>query len=310
MEDSKDFGNADLEGVRISTLLDEANEEKEKEVGVKSASNDSEIKNKENSNEEIINSKYKEQKNKIVDNSYDSYVYVYVVFLIQSLISFGYFFLFYKLKFEDNGIKIRMCLLASLLLLIICICYLSRVQFYSRFKKLSNIGLTIAINIFKIIFEIIFYLILVSDKVNDGIDFSHFEARAYWKSSMSIFYLFLIIYSYFTREKNNLNIKAHLISSGVCLIICLILIIITQKHTDNIFRIINYTFFIVLELFFVIYAIYFEHRRTKILHYLEIKIMLRVNRIDYLRYGLFIFSALGKIFKYCTKKCGCFRKTK
>ncbi len=32
MEDSKDFGNVDLEGVRISTLLEEANDEKEKEI--------------------------------------------------------------------------------------------------------------------------------------------------------------------------------------------------------------------------------------------------------------------------------------
>ena len=308
MEDSKDFGNVDLEGVRISTLLEEANDEKEKEI--KSTSNNSEIKNKENSNEELINNKYEKQKNKIIDKSYDNYIHVYAVFLIQSLISFGYYFLFYKLKFQDNGIKIRMCLLASLFLLIICICYLSRAQFYSRFEKISNIGLTIGINISKIIFEMIFYLILVSDKDNDGIDFSHFEARAYWKFSISVFYLFLLIYSYFTRDKNNLNVKVYLIASGVCVIICLTLIIITQKHTDNMFRIINYTCFIALELFFVIYAIYFEHRRTKLFHYLAIKIFLRVNRIDYLRFGLFIFSALGKIFKYCTKKCGCFRKTK
>ena len=308
MEDSKDFGNVDLEGVRISTLLEEANDEKEKEI--KSSLNNSEIKNKENSNEELINNKYEKQKNKIIDKSYDNYIHVYAVFLIQSLISFGYYFLFYKLKFQDNGIKIRMCLLASLFLLIICICYLSRAQFYSRFEKISNIGLTIGINIYKIIFEMIFYLILVSDKDNDGIDFSHFEARAYWKFSISVFYLFLLIYSYFTRDKNNLNVKVYLIASGVCVIICLTLIIITQKHTDNMFRIINYTCFIALELFFVIYAIYFEHRRTKLFHYLSIKIFLRVNRIDYLRFGLFIFSALGKIFKYCTKKCGCFRKTK
>ena len=306
MEDSKDFGNVDLEGVRISTLLEEANDEKE----IKLSSNNSEIKNKENSNEELINNKYEKQKNKIIDKSYDNYIHVYAVFLIQSLISFGYYFLFYKLKFQDNGIKIRMCLLASLFLLIICICYLSRAQFYSRFEKISNFGLTIGINIYKIIFEMIFYLILVSDKDNDGIDFSHFEARAYWKFSISVFYLFLLIYSYFTRDKNNLNVKVYLIASGFCVIICLTLIIITQKHTDNMFRIINYTCFIALELFFVIYAIYFEHRRTKLFHYLAIKIFLRVNRIDYLRFGLFIFSALGKIFKYCTKKCGCFRKTK
>ena len=139
MEDSKDFGNVDLEGVRISTLLEEANDEKEKEI--KSTSNNSEIKNKENSNEEIINNKYEKQKKKIIDKSYDNYIHVYAVFLIQSLISFGYYFLFYKLKFQDNGIKIRMCLLVSLFLLIICICYLSRAQFYSRFEKISNIYL-------------------------------------------------------------------------------------------------------------------------------------------------------------------------
>ena len=310
MEDSKDFGSFDLNEVRISTLLTETNEEKDEKKEIKSPSNDSELKDKEIIKKELTNNNDKEQKKRIIDNSYDSYVYVYVEYLIQSLISLGYYFLFYKFKFEDDGIKIRICLLASLLLFIFCICYLSRAKFNIVCEKFSNIGLIISINIFKIIFDIIFYLILVSDKENDGIGFSHFEARAYWKFSMSIFYLFLLFYSYFTREKTTLNFYVYLIASGVCLIICFVLILMTQKYTDNIFRIINYTCFIVLELFFVIYSIYFEYKKTKIFHYLDIKINLRVNRIDYLRYGLFIFLAIGKTFKYCTKKCGCCRGTK
>lgn len=319
MEDTKDFSDVDLNGLKISTLLNEQNDEKGKEIISQEIDSDNiikedvdnkKIKDEQNANVQFISNNYKNKKNRFIDNPYESYVYVFVDYLIQSLISLGLYYLFYKLKFEDEGIKFRMCALGIILVFIVCICYMSRAKFNSRNEKLSNIGLTISINIFKIVFDLLFYLIIVSDKENDGIDFTHFEARIYWKFSMCIFYLFLLFYAYFTRKKNNINIYVYLIAAVVCLVICFILVLRTQKYSDNIFRIINYTGFIALELFFVIYAIYYEHKQKKFFLYLEIKINIRVNRIDYLRFGFFIFSVLGKIFKYCTKKCGCFRKTK
>lgn len=319
MENSKDFNDADINGLQISTLLNEQNDEKENEIKnqkiesdniIKEDDDNQKIKDKEIIDERLIYNNNNNRERRFIENHYESYVYVFFDYLVQSLISLGMYYLFYKFKFEDDGIKIRMSLLAILFLFIFCICYMSRAKFNSRNEKLSNFGLTISINIYKIIFDLLFYLIIVSDKENDGIDFTHFEARVYWKFSMCIFYLFLLFYSYFTKEKNIINIYVYLIAAGVCLVICFILVLITQKYSDNIFRVINNTGFIALELFFVIYALYYDHKQKKFFLYLEIKINIRVNRIDYLRFGFFIFSVLGKIFKYCTKKCGCCRKTK
>ena len=303
MTEDEEFAKANLEGIRvsrISNLLKEQNEQKEQlEISLK----DENIQNNENGEKLVNDDKYKNQK-----NIGDSYIFVFVDFLCQSLISLGFYYLSYFLKFDFDDIILKLSLAIIFIIFSFFIVYSGRVRFNRRHWKLSNYILFLLINLLKIDFDIFLYLMIISDKEDDGIDFSHFEARAYWKISISLFYLFLIYYYYFKKESNSFNIYIYLIDSFVCVVICSLLIVFTKTKNDNMFRIINYIGYLGLELFFVIYSIYFEFKHKKIYEYLQIKIDWRVNRIDFLRFGIPIFAVLGNLLKYFTKKCRCCRK--
>ena len=300
MTEDEEFAKANLEGIRvsrISNLLKEQNEQKEQlEISLK----DDNIQNNENGEKLVNDDKYKNQK-----NIGDSYIFVFVDFLCQSLISLGFYYLSYFLKFDFDDIILKLSLAIIFIIFSFFIVYSGRVRFNRRHWKLSNYILFLLINLLKIDFDIFLYLMIISDKEDDGIDFSHFEARAYWKISISLFYLFLIYYYYFKKESNSFNIYIYLIDSFVCVVICSLLIVFTKTKNDNMFRIINYIGYLGLELFFVIYSIYFEFKHKKIYEYLQIKIDWRVNRIDFLRFGIPIFAVLGNLLKYFTKKCRC-----
>ena len=303
MTEDEEFTKANLEGIRvsrISNLLKEQNEQKEQlEISLK----DDNIQNNENGEKLVNDDKYKNQK-----NIGDSYIFVFVDFLCQSLISLGFYYLSYFLKFDFDDIILKLSLAIIFIIFSFFIVYSGRVRFNRRHWKLSNYILFLLINLLKIDFDIFLYLMIISDKEDDGIDFSHFEARAYWKISISLFYLFLIYYYYFKKESNSFNIYIYLIDSFACVVICSLLIVFTKTKNDNMFRIINYIGYLGLELFFVIYSIYFEFKHKKIYEYLQIKIDWRVNRIDFLRFGIPIFAILGNLLKYFTKKCRCCRK--
>ena len=300
MTEDEEFTKANLEGIRvsrISNLLKEQNEQKEQsEISLK----DDNIQNNENTEKLVNDDKYKNQK-----NIGDSYIFVFVDFLCQSLISLGFYYLSYFLKFDFDDIILKLSLAIIFIIFSFFIVYSGRVRFNGRHWKLSNYILFLLINLLKIDFDIFLYLMIISDKEDDGIDFSHFEARAYWKISISLFYLFLIYYYYFKKESNSFNIYIYLIDSFVCVVICSLLIVFTKTKNDNMFRIINYIGYLGLELFFVIYSIYFEFKHKKIYEYLQIKIDWRVNRIDFLRFGIPIFAVLGNLLRYFTKKCRC-----
>ena len=300
MTEDEEFTKANLEGIRasrISNLLKEQNEQKEQlEISLK----DDNIQNNENGEKLVNDDKYKNQK-----NIGDSYIFVFVDFLCQSLISLGFYYLSYFLKFDFDDIILKLSLAIIFIIFSFFIVYSGRVRFNRRHWKLSNYILFLLINLLKIDFDIFLYLMIISDKEDDGIDFSHFEARAYWKISISLFYLFLIYYYYFKKESNSFNIYIYLIDSFACVVICSLLIVFTKTKNDNMFRIINYIGYLGLELFFVIYSIYFEFKHKKIYEYLQIKIDWRVNRIDFLRFGIPIFAVLGNLLKYFTKKCRC-----
>ena len=303
MTEDEEFAKANLEGIRvsrISNLLKEQNEQKEQ---LEISSKDDNIQNNENGEKLVNDDKYKNQK-----NIGDSYIFVFVDFLCQSLISLGFYYLSYFLKFDFDDIILKLSLAIIFIIFSFFIVYSGRVRFNLRHWKLSNYILFLLINLLKIDFDIFLYLMIISDKEDDGIDFSHFEARAYWKISISLFYLFLIYYYYFKKESNSFNIYIYLIDSFACVIICSLLIVFTKTKNDNMFRIINYIGYLGLELFFVIYSIYFEFKHKKIYEYLQIKIDWRVNRIDFLRFGIPIFAVLGNLLKYFTKKCRCCRK--
>jgi len=300
MTEDEEFTKANLEGIRvsrISNLLKEQNEQKEQlEISLK----DDNIQNNENAEKLVNDDKYKNHK-----NIGDSYIFVFVDFLCQSLISLGFYYLSYFLKFDFDDIILKLSLAIIFIIFSFFIVYSGRVRFNRRHWKLSNYILFLLINLLKIDFDIFLYLMIISDKEDDGIDFSHFEARAYWKISISLFYLFLIYYYYFKKESNSFNIYIYLIDSFACVVICSLLIVFTKSKNDNMFRIINYIGYLGLELFFVIYSIYFEFKHKKIYEYLQIKIDWRVNRIDFLRFGIPIFAVLGNSLKYFTKKCRC-----
>ena len=104
MTDVEDFANANLNGIRISrisNLLKEQNEQKEKE---EISSQDDVIQYNEKEEKLLNDGKYKNQKIKNNENIGDSYIFVFVDFLCQSLISLGFYYLSYFLKFDfDDG---------------------------------------------------------------------------------------------------------------------------------------------------------------------------------------------------------------
>ena len=297
----EDFSDDDLDRVKISNLLDEQNETKEKGQI---------IKENDNINKESLISNSKKFKTKKTENFCDSYFFVFIDFLIQSLISLCFYYLCYIFAFDSEGIILTIYLIIALLIFIALICYIAREDFNLRYYKFSNYFLFIIINIFKIIFDVFFYLLIVSDKGKDGIGYSKFKARAFWKSSICLFYLFLVFYNYFKKYKKSLCIPLYLISSCFCLIMCLFMLIFSQTNDDNMFRVINYAGYTFLELFFVIYAIYFENKEPEIFDCLKIKINWRVNRIDFLRFGIIIFASISRLIIFSTNKCRCCKRTK
>ena len=96
MDDSNYFVNIDLDSEKISNLLNEQNESKGK------GHNNKENKDKDEKSSST-NSK-KKFKNKRSDKSCDSYIFVFLDFLIQSLISYGFYYLCYILKFDFEGV--------------------------------------------------------------------------------------------------------------------------------------------------------------------------------------------------------------
>ena len=319
MESPQDFGDVDLTGVRVSNLLNEKNEgEEEDEEQEKIKYELGVISPKEKVHNYSINEEDEDIKENIIKTqtkvkiirkiNCDNYMLVFVDFIIQSLISFGFYYLCYVLQFDFQETILKIGLLIFLFILIIIIYIFGKKDFYSSEEKSSNIILFITINILKITFDVLLYLLIVSDKDNDGIDYSHFEARAYWKICMTLFHLFFLIYYYVQKDNDDFNINIYLLCALVCIIICATLIILTQTENNNVFRIINNTGFLLIEIFLVTYATYFENRKTKIFEYLQIKLYWQVNRIDFLRFGIVIFAGIFKLVLFFVRKCRCCRR--
>lgn len=155
----------------------------------------------------------------------ESYFVVFTVFLIQSLISLGYFYIYYIYKISARPSNKQNIVIASLfaffLIFGFIIFKLGRSSPNSKHKKLKSYVFFILININKIIFEnFIYFTYIITPDFNefceinkdspelidnyyDSLDFAYFEGRAYWKISMCFLYLMLIFYFYFVKEKNH-----------------------------------------------------------------------------------------------------------
>lgn len=328
MDETIEFADANLDDVRLSTLqkISESNQNKdilpkiesidtigkkyleENKKEIKKSNRNYSEENEENTDEILIEKK-KEQ-NKKPNNFSDNYISVFSVFLVQSLTSLLFYYVCYLLKFDTDIIILRFIPFIIMVILIIIAWFFCNSKFYSKHEKLSTYALFFIINLCKIFFDVLSYLYIVSNKDHDGIDFSHFEARAYWKISMSLFYLIFIFYVYFSKDQTSFDICAYISIGSICVFLCFFLVLFSQKENDNMFRAINYFLYPFLEVFLLMFFIYPENSYLKFLRFIKVTIDWKVNRIDFFRFGFFIVPLIIKIITSCSNKCGCCRKNK
>ena len=253
----------------------------------------------------------------------NNYIFIFAVYLIHALIAMGFYFICYKYNFtidmyqsditDDSPISDKIidgfksakffftskpCLYSFLSLVILfgSIYILSTKDDSCKSEKcqtIINYTLFIFINLYKLSFKIFFYLNLIYIKKNNEIDFSHFEARMYWKISMGFINLFLIIYCYFRKNEKPTK-KGLLLISVLPLIVLLILLITTQKPGDNYIRISSYTLYYVCEIILLFVAIFSEEKFYKGFLKLGIILKWRIHRIDVIFYLIFPFIMVGK----------------
>ena len=262
--------------------------------------------------EEIVNNNNNNDKRKSIC---DSYYFVFTFYLIESLISFAAYYLFYRFQIGDKNNIIYKIIIFSLsgIILIFYIYFSITFQMhYANKTKFNDRILFVLINIFKICFFLFVYLMTVLTG-NNRISYPHFEARAYWKISICFLYLLLIFYQYFKKDKYSDKIYAYIIIAVISLLIYLFLTLFTQRKLDNWDRFWIYLIFTFYEISLSVSAIYLfknddSERREK--DYSVECIGWRINLIDLYRYYLPAFFAIYELFKFCLKKLSICKKIK
>ena len=296
MAEVEDFSDAFLKSVRISNVL---NQENNQEGG-----------------EELIKQENKEKMQNFLEkeNRCDNYIYVFIIFLIQSAISFGFFYAYYILDFAYKNDNLYFIVIVGMLMILIIfsgfIIFFGSTRFNSKYKKCSNYAFFILINIYKIYFEVITYLIIVHDDDVDQLDFPQFEARAFWKISIFFLYLMLIVYYLFKKEKTSFKFLILLLFSLISLVACFLLLFFTHKSEYNNKRIYEYLIYMSYEILMVLYSFFMEYKFHGILESFGMKIDWRINRIDFFRYLIILIPSIWFFLKYCRKKCCCNKKKK
>ena len=190
-----------------------------------------------------------------IDQTCNSYTFTFIVFFIQSFISLGYFYIYYIFKFKiDNKISIVIEILLFLFLFIITA--FIALNIFSDNKdnipiKLGNYTLFIIIIVNQIIFDTFLYLLISLDSYHEQIDFPHFEAKAYWKISLCLFFFFSIFYSYFKKKENLFNLYLFILFALASFLFFIILILVTQKDnkkSDRFYYLIMLAFEILLPI--------------------------------------------------------------
>ena len=296
MAEVEDFSDAFLKSVRISNVL---NQENNQEGG-----------------EELIKQENKEQMKNFLEkeNKCDNYIYVFIIFLIQSAISFGCFYAYYILDFAYKNDNLYFIVIVGMLMILIIfsgfIIFFGSTRFNSKYQKCSNYAFFILINIYKIYFEVITYLIIVHDDDVDQLDFPQFEARVFWKISIFFLYLMLIVYYLFKKEKTSFKFLILLLFSLISLVACFLLLFFTHKSEYNNKRIYEYLIYMSYEILMVLYSFFMEYKFNGILKSFGMKIDWRINRIDFFRYLIILIPSIWFFLKYCRKKCCCNKKKK
>ena len=205
MEDEEIFEDPLLEEIEKLDNLEKQNELPKEENNIiepdeilNTTLKEKEEKEKKEKKHPLLRNK-EEKKTKIIDDICNNICFIFIIYFINSAISIGTFYLYYKYKIslKDNILlfKIFLGLIFLLIFFNITSTFLSRSKFNKKHETCSNIALFITINIYKIIFEAVLYLLITLDQYHDQIDFPHFEVRAFWKISMCFLYvspLFLI----------------------------------------------------------------------------------------------------------------------
>ena len=228
---------------------------------------------------------------KKIKNICDNYYFVFSFYLIESLISFGCFYLFYIFKIGDKNNKIYQIIEFSLLGILIILYVIFGIIFVFVFdhsyRKLNNYIQFILISLFKICFFTFAYLINVLNGDN-RIDYPHFEARAYWKISICILYLAFIFYQYFKKDKYSEKISLFIIIAVASLLIFFFLTFFTQRKSDNWDRLWIHIIFMFLEIYFSLITIFLaksEENKQKLGNYsTEKRLDWKINEIDFFRY--------------------------
>ena len=260
-----------------------------------------------NKNESEIEKDLKEieENQKEVKEVCDNYIYVFLVFFIQSLISLGCFYLYYITKFSIKSFSTYLATIISLFVIFFfifggLILSISKSRFVIKRKKSGNLILFILINIQKIIFEILIYIVYFAPAKDvyvkmfgednekffvDELQYQEFEARAYWKISMCFLYYMLIVYYYFKKEKTTFKNLFLLPFILISLSMAYLLIFFTQKSTYSQYRIGNHFALMVTEVVFLILFLNEEYYMRKKYPKFVDEINWKVNRIDFFRYN-------------------------
>ena len=190
---------------------------------------------------------------KNINDFCETYICVFLVHLIQSLISMGCFYIYYifKLQIKDPILNISISYGFIFLLLIFfgLIYNFCKSSFYFKHIKFGKYIIFILINILKIFFELPIYIVIIGADpkqlaefngkeleeldgyyLMDQLAFPQFEARIYWKVSMVLLYLMLIFYYYFKKEKTTLKLSIFLLFSLISFLIFFLLLFFTPKN--------------------------------------------------------------------------------
>ena len=159
---------------------------------------------------------YYDENDKKKKNICDSYYFVFSFYLFESLIYFGCFYLFYTFKIGDKNNKIYQVL---------------------EFSLLGILAL--------------FYILF-----GFRISYPYFEARAYWKISMSVFYLSFIFYQYFKKDKYSEKIPICIIIPIASILIYFFLTFFTQRKSDNWDRLWVHIIYLGLEIYFTMIVLF------------------------------------------------------
>ena len=240
----------------------------------------------------------------------DKNFYVFVVYLFQSIISIVCFFIYYKLQIilgGDNPIYeyIRWGQYIAIFLLLCYIINMCNPTFYKNHNKCTDIALFILINIFKIIFESCIFIRIGERNENNEVNynnisinslFSIFEPYEYWKVTISLFYLMLIFYCYFRKNKKSFK-KFYILFAIISLAIIITFLFLAEKksYIGTVF------FFFFYEILVVFLAFWIDHKKIKNFqkdYYEDFYIKWKVNRLDSIRYLFIILIVINTILKF------------